>query len=52
MVDYVILNWFSIDDISLCHNEDGSVTRFETLKEESKYAKENCAANWRIIGPI
>jgi len=52
MATYVVLNWFSIEHISLCYNEDGSVTRFESLKEASKYAKENCAENWRVIGPI
>jgi len=52
MSDYVILNWFSITDISLCYNEDGSITRFDTLRQATEYANENCAARWRVIGPI
>ena len=46
---YVILNWNSIEDISLAYNEDGSVMIFETEKEAKEYAEENFAWNWKVV---
>lgn len=46
---YVILNWNSIEDISLAYEESGEVMIFDEEKAAEHYAKENFAWNWKVV---
>jgi hypothetical protein len=46
---FCIINWSCPEDISVCLEEDGTPTLFETYEEAELYAKNELNFHWRII---
>lgn len=46
---FVLLNWNSIEDISLAYDKDGSVLVFESNEAAEKFAKKNYAWEWQVV---